>query len=31
MNRLFGSKSNVPKPTLNDALGNVSIELDLLF
>lgn len=23
MNRLFGGKSNAPKPTLNDAIGNV--------
>lgn len=28
MNRLFGGKSNVPKPTLNDAIGNVQTRLD---
>ncbi|KAL1297224.1 hypothetical protein AAFC00_004788 [Neodothiora populina] len=28
MNRLFGGKSNAPKPSLNDAIGNVQTRLD---
>jgi len=28
MNRLFGGRNNAPKPTLNDALGNVQTRMD---
>ena len=28
MNRLFGGRNNAPKPTLNDAIGNVQIRMD---
>lgn len=28
MNRLFGSRNTAPKPTLNDAIGNVQTRLD---
>ncbi|KAK8214842.1 Vacuolar protein-sorting-associated protein 60 [Zalaria obscura] len=28
MNRLFGAKSNVPKPSLNDAISNVQSRID---